>query len=414
MADPTAAPAVTAQSVQAGRPEIGGSVADGYESIREAFERNFAEFGDVGATLCIYVGGRQVVDLWGGVTEPGGDVAYGPDTLQLVFSTTKGATSLCAHLLAQRGDLDLDAPVATYWPEFAAAGKGEVTVRELMGHRAGLAAFAERISLEDFLAWYPAVDQLAAQEPNWPLGEGHGYHALTFGHLVGEVVRRIDGRTLGAFFADEVAEPLGLDFHVGLPPELEPRVSELHDFVLPPRGASGNRRGTGTTPPIVSPTVTAMSTKGTLTNRVFSRPYLPMAMFNDHAVREAEVPAANGITTARSLARMYAAIIGEVDGVRLLDDARVADARTPVSIGVDKVLMLPNRIGAGFFLNSLTTQLTSNGAFGHSGMGGSLGFCDPELGVGFGYVMNQCVAWPALDPRSGGIIKALREIVVAS
>ena len=227
-----------------------------------------------------------MVDLWGGVTEPGGDVAYDPDTLQLVFSSTKGATALCAHLLAQRGLLDLDAPVAQYWEAFVAGGKGGVTVRELLGHRAGLAAFDERISVEDFLAWEPAVAQLASQAPNWPLGEGHGYHALTFGHLVGELVRRIDGRSLGTFFAEEVAAPLGLEFFIGLPPELEGRVSPLHDFVLPPVGAAP----TGSGEPAANPTLVAMVTKGTLTRRVFSRPYLRIPGFNDHAVREAEVP----------------------------------------------------------------------------------------------------------------------------
>ena len=396
---------------------VHGTVSDGFEPVRDAFAANFTSYGDVGASLCVYVDGRQVVDVWGGVTEPGGSTPYDDQTLQLVFSTTKGATALCAHVLADRGLLDLDAPVSDVWPEFAAQGKGAVTIRELMGHRAGLAAFAEKISLEDFLAWEPAVEQLAAQAPNWPLGDGHGYHALTFGHLVGEVVRRIDGRSLGTFFAEEIAAPLGLEFYIGLPAELEERVSPLHDFVMPPPGAVAKRvisSDGAEGPPTVNPMVTAMATKGTLTHQVFSRPRLLLPQFNDHAVREAEVPAANGITNARSLARMYASIIGEIDGFRAISAAQVEQARTLVSKGPDKVLILPNRIGAGFFLNSITTPLTSPRAFGHSGMGGSLGFCDPERGIAFGYAMNQCVAWPAVDPRTNGLIHALSSVVGAS
>ena len=389
---------------------VHGSVADGFELVRDAFVRNFTELGDVGASLCIYVDGEAVVDLWGGVTEPGGDVPYTDDTLQLVFSSTKGATSLCAHLLAQRGLLDLDAPVAQYWEAFGVEGKEGVTVRQLLGHRAGLAAFDERIVVEDFLAWEPAVSRLAAQAPNWPLGEGHGYHALTFGHLVGELVRRVDGRSLGTFFAEEVVAPLGLEFFIGLPAELEGRVSALHDFVLPPAGAAP----AGSGEPTANPTLVAMATKGTLTRSVFTRPFLRIPGFNDHAVREAEVPAANGITNARSMARMYAAMVGEVDGVRLLEPAQVDVARTLVSEGMDKVLLVENRIGAGFFLDSVSTPLGAPGAFGHSGMGGSLGFCDPEQRIGFGYAMNQCVAWPRTDPRTQDVIRTLREIVGAA
>lgn len=399
-----------------------GTVEPEFEPVREAFARNFSDYGDLGASLCVYVDGRPVVDLVAGTTAPEDATGYDRDTLQLVFSSTKGAASLCAHLLCQDGRLDLDAPVARYWPEFAAAGKETVTIRELLGHRAGLAAFDERIEVADFLAHDPAVQRLAAQAPNWPLGDGHGYHALTFGHLVSELVRRIDGRTLGRFFADEVAGPLGLTFHIGLPPDLEDRVADLRDFVLPPSGALTAAVDAGAIPlpeapsdgspmPTMSPTLVAMATKGTLTRRVFSRPYLKIPEFNRHDVREAEVPAANGITNAASLARMYAAMVSDVDGIRLLDVDTVEQARTEVSAGLDRVLLVENRIGAGFFLDSVTTALTSPGAFGHSGMGGSLGFCDPEHRIGFGYAMNQCIAWPGLDPRTQGPIRALARIL---
>jgi CubicO group peptidase (beta-lactamase class C family) len=307
--------------------------------------------------------------------------------------------------------------VVRYWPEFGAEGKAATTVRDLLSHRAGLAAFDERISIEDFIAWDPAVERLAAQAPNWEPGTAHGYHALTFGHLVGEVVRRATGRTLGRWFADEVAAPLGLDFHIGLPPELEPRVAPLFDFVAPPRPSRSDEAiasveaAAPAAPVDLGPLVTAMITKGTLTYRVFTRPPLRIPRFNEPAVREAEIPAANGITNARSLARMYASIVGDgVDGVRLLDPSQVDDARQVRSEGDDLVLIYPNRIGTGFFLSSASTPLTSPGALGHSGMGGSLGFADPELELGFGYVMNQAQQHPDLDPRTHEVVRALKAI----
>jgi CubicO group peptidase (beta-lactamase class C family) len=399
---------------------IGGTVAAGYEPVAEAFARNFSQHGDVGAALCVYRHGQVVVDLWGGVEDPATGTPYGPDTLQLVFSSTKGATALCANLLAQRGDLNLDAPVVEYWPEFGAQGKGAITVRDVLSHRAGLAAFEERISIEDFIAWDPAVERLAAQAPNWEPGTAHGYHALTYGHLVGEIVRRVTGRTLGRYFAEEVAAPLDLDFYIGLPPELEPRVAPLFDFIPPPRpsrsdAAVGAIEATAPAAPVdLGPLVTAMITKGTLTYRVFTRPPLRIPGFNEPAVREAEVPAANGITNARSLARMYASMVGDgVDGVRLLDPAQVDDARVARSEGDDLVLIYPTKIGTGFFLSSAATPLTTPGALGHSGMGGSLGFADPELELGFGYVMNQAQQHPDLDPRTHDVVHALKVICAA-
>lgn len=388
-------------------PSIGGEVAPGFEAVRDAFVRNLTQLGDVGAAVCAFHKGRKVVDLWGGVADPDTGAPYDANTLQLVFSSTKGATAAVAAILAERDLIDFDAPVADYWPEFAAAGKESITVRDLLSHRAGLAAFDERISVEDFLAWEPAVQRLASQAPNWPLGTAHGYHALTFGHLVGEVVRRVTGRSLGEVFASEVAGPLGLEFFIGLPASLEERVSPLRDFVMPPPGALPNGSGgIG-----LSPVIVAMTTKGTLTHRVFSRPPLRIPGFNDRVVHAAEVPAANGITNAVSLAKMYAAMVGEVDGVRLLSPEQVERVRAEQSAGDDLVLCENDRFGLGFMLDCGRTPLSSPSAFGHSGMGGSLGFADPDLELGFGYVMNQCVAYPGVDPRTEGLIGALRSAV---
>jgi len=206
---------------------VEGEVAPGFEPVRDAFVRNFTEHGDIGAAVCVYRHGEKVVDLVGGWARPSAAVPYGADTLQLVFSTTKAATAVSALVLAQRGLLDLDAPVARYWPEFAAEGKEGVPVRWLLTHEAGLPTIDATIPLEEALHWTPVVEALAAQRPLWEPGTAHGYHALTFGWLVGEVVRRVSGKSLGSFFADEVAGPLGLEFWIGLPEDREDRVARL-------------------------------------------------------------------------------------------------------------------------------------------------------------------------------------------
>src|SRR5580698_798240 len=206
---------------------IDGLVEPGFEGVRDAFAHNFEVGREGGSAFCLHVDGRKVVDLWGGWTDRDHHKPYGPDTLQLVFSTTKGATAMCANLLAQRGQLDLNAPVATYWPEFAQAGKEDVPVRWLLTHQVGLPAIDAHLTAEEALAWGPMCDALAAQAPFWDPGTAHGYHALSYGYLVGEVVRRVSGMSLGAYFAKEFAEPLGLEFWIGLPEDQEHRVSPV-------------------------------------------------------------------------------------------------------------------------------------------------------------------------------------------
>ena len=368
----------------------------GFEAVRDAFASNFVEHDEVGASVCVYHRGRPVVHLWGGVADPATGAPYTDDTLQLVFSTTKGATALCAHLLAQRGHLDLDAPVADYWPDFAAQGKERILVRWLLSHRAGLCAIAEPISIEDFLAWTPVVRRLASQSPLWEPNRAHGYHAVTFGHLVGEVVRCVTGRSLGRFLLDEVCTPLGIEFHVGLPATEEHRVSPLIDFEFSLQAGAE-----------IDPMFTALLTPGTMTNRAFSNPPLLVPLFNRTDVRAAEIPAANGITNARSLARMYASMAGEVDGVRILDDAQVDDARMIQSEGPDLVLVAgPNRIASGWFLPDELSPMLGEGSFGHSGLGGSLGCVLPEEELAFGYVMNRCRADADGDPRTRALLAA--------
>ena len=383
--------------------DIQGVVEPGYEAVRDAFAANFETHGDVGAAFSLYHRGNKVVDLWAGVADVDTGAPWKEDTLQLVFSTTKGATAVCANLLAQRGELDIDAPVATYWPEFAAAGKENIPVRWLLSHRAGLPVVDSAPSPEEALAWDPIVKLLAEQAPVWEPGTKHGYHALTYGWLVGEVIKRVSGRSIGAFFADEVARPLGLDFWIGLPASLEPRVSRL----IQDSFAAGQEIDYDALPENVREIVKAFTDPESVTQRALfvTKPALE---FNSPEVHAAEVPAANGITDARSLARMYAGLVGNgVDGVRLFTDDTVANVTTEQSDGPDKVLFAPTRFGLGFFLNSMFSPLLGERSFGHAGAGGSLGFADPDAEVGFGYVMNKMQQNLAGDPRTLALAAAV-------
>lgn len=246
--------------------DVGGTVAAGFEPVGEAFESNFAERGDVGAACCVYLDGRPVVDLWGGLADARTGQEWAEDTLTLVYSTTKGVTAICAHHLAERGQLDLDAPVSTYWPEFAAAGKEGATVRHLLSHRAGLPAFDTKLAVEQALAWEPAVEALAAQAPLWDPGRRHGYHAVTYGWLVGEVIRRATGRSVGRYLADEIAGPLGLDLWIGLPEAEEGRVARLIPASLP----AFSRDDLAAMPPAQLERLRAMADPGSLMQRALN------------------------------------------------------------------------------------------------------------------------------------------------
>ena len=383
---------------------INGDVAPGFEPVREAFAANFAQHGDIGAALCVYRDGRPVVDLWGGQADPDTGRPWTRDTLQLVYSATKGATATAAHLLVQRGALDLDAPVAAYWPEFAANGKADIPVRWLLSHQAGLVALDQPVPLADALAWHPIVAALAAQRPLWTPGTAHGYHGRTFGWLVGEVIRRVSGRTPGRFFADEIAAPLGLDFFIGLPPSERARVSRM-TYQQPEVDLS--TVPLESIPEDLRDLVAAMSDPNSLSNRAFQLTDPADIDFNSPEVQAAEIPASNGIGTAHGLARMYAALIGEVDGIRLLTPDTVAAATKEQSNGPDQVIMLPSRFGSGYMLPTALMPLTGPHSFGHPGRGGSLAFADPEHGIGFGYVMNNIVEG-ADDPRARLLVEALR------
>lgn len=382
---------------------IYGEVAAGFEPVREAFVANFSQHGDIGAAVCVYQYGRPVVDLWGGVADPETGRPWTRDTLQLVYSATKGATATAAHMLAERGALDLDAPVAKYWPEFAANGKAEIPVRQLLSHQAGLITFDRPVPLKEALAWHPMVAALAAQRPLWTPGTAHGYHGRTWGWLVGEVIRRVSGRMPGRFFADEIAAPLGLDFFIGLPADQRDRVSRMVyqrptvDLTTVPAEA---------VPEELREQVAAWRDPQSFSNRAYAVTDPAEIDFDSPEVQAAELPASNGIGTAHALARMYAALIGEVDGVRLVAPETLKSATKEQASGKDQVMLIPSRFSTGYMLLTETNPMTGQNAFGHTGRGGSLGFADPEHGIAFGYVMNNVIGGD--DARAKSLVNAVQ------
>jgi CubicO group peptidase (beta-lactamase class C family) len=336
----------------------------------------------------VYLDGVRVVDCWGGHADRARTRPFGPDTIVSVASTTKGMVALCAHMLAERGKLDLDAPVARYWPEFAAAGKQDIPVRWLLSHRAGLPAIRRTLPAAALFDWTAMTAALAETAPWWTPGERHGYHAITYGHLVGEVIRRVDGRTVGALLRDDVTGPLHADFFIGVPEEADGRAAE----VLPP-------------PPPGEPTIwdTLLADPESVSGRTFLNPPRPLGLVNTRAWRAAEIPAANGHTSARGVARIYAALArgGELDGVRLLAPATIERAIEEQSRGRDAVLSLPTRFATGFMLGmpgGIFNCGPGRRTFGHPGHGGSIGFADPDARIGFGYVTNQYVTGTAPHP----------------
>jgi CubicO group peptidase (beta-lactamase class C family) len=372
--------------------DIGGTVAPGFEPVQDEFERNFAERGEVGASCCVYRGGEPVVDLWGGTTAAVGDAAYTDRTLQMVASATKGALAIVAHRLAERGELDLDAPVARYWPEFAAEGKDQLPVRWLLSHEAGLPAIRRTLSTEEIAGWTVPVEALAAAAPEWEPGSAHGYHAITYGWLVGEVVNRVTGTTCGQAFAEEVARPLGLDLHIGLPPAEHHRVAPLIPAVVPGTPDELTAR-------LLDPEAIA--------HWAFLIPSGLFAIMNDPVIWAAELPAANGMGTAHALARMYAAVIGTVEGVRLLGPDAVARASEEQCRGIDRVSGYETAYALGFQLSFPFRPMAGPGSFGHYGLGGSVGFAHPGHGFTFGYTVNQMGPATPADRRSVPLVDAV-------
>jgi CubicO group peptidase (beta-lactamase class C family) len=385
---------------------IAGTMAPGFEKVADAFRRAFDGKPEMGAALSVRVRGESVVDLWGGVADARDASPWTRDTATVVFSCTKGLVAILAADLVRRGLLDYDAPVADYWPEFAEAGKAQVRVGDLLAHRAGLSAPRDDLTPADLIDWATMTSTLARQEPLWQPGTGYSYHAITYGWLIGEVIRRVAGESVGAFFARTVTGPLGADAWIGLPPQEESRVAlsrvgpslraltEIQERDAP-AGIDWNGR--------------AMTLGGALPRELVA----DAEGFNLPSVREAEVPGAGGIATARGLAAIWSATVVETDGVRLLDDAILARALTPASEGMPVFEVPPPwpRWGMGFQLDSEARRYLTPRSFGHDGAGGQVAFADPETGVGFAFVTNQMEAID--DHRATHIIDALRETLLA-
>jgi CubicO group peptidase (beta-lactamase class C family) len=361
-------------------PPIEGSCERRFAEVRAAFAGNFEKHGEVGAAVAVAIGGRPVVDLWGGYADTSRRSMWRRDTLVNVFSVGKGFTALCALVLVHRGLLDLDAPVCRAWPAFAAAGKAEITVRQLLCHQAGLPAVRDPLPDDAMLCWDVMTGALARQEPWWPPGTRHGYHVNTFGFLVGEVVRLVSGRTIGRFLREEIAGPLGADVHIGLEARHEPRVAEM---IWGPEVSEV---------PAFDPA--ALTDEQLMVyNTYFNPPALSgHGVTNTSGWRQAEIPSANAHATARGVARVYSALAagGTLERIEVIGPSILAEAATEHASGMDAVLGRDSRFGLGFQLPQPGRPLGPNaGAFGHFGAGGALGFADPEAGVAFGYVMNK-------------------------
>ncbi|MFD7560788.1 MULTISPECIES: serine hydrolase domain-containing protein [unclassified Streptomyces] len=384
--------------------DVHGSVAEGFEPVREAFVRNFEVLGDRGAAVAVYRDGRKVVDLWGGTKDADGDEGSGPwaeDTATIVRSATKGVAAAVPLLLHQRGLLDLDAPVGSYWPEFKTGGKEKTLVRDLLAHRAGVPALDRGLTVAEAADGVSGAHAVAAQRPFWEPGTEHGYHAQTFSWLVSELVLRATGRTIGSILAEEIAEPLGLDFWIGLPEAEAHRVGRVAPVEPPERAGllkTRPRRNVSE----------AYADPDSLTRRAFAA-IDPQPDENDPAYQAAELPGSAGIGTARALARFYGATIGVVeDGARVFTPETTALAGRELSSGPDRVLIVNTRFGPGYMLHGPASPLLSPASFGHPGRGGSLAFADPESGIGFGYVTNAHAKSVTADPRAQALVRALK------
>jgi CubicO group peptidase (beta-lactamase class C family) len=388
---------MTTTTTSTAAPAISGTCDPAFDRVRDEFVRNFTERGDVGASVAVMVDGELKVDLWGGWADKARSKPWERDTIVATYSTTKGMVALCAHMLADRGELNLDAPVAKYWPEFAQAGKEAMPVRYLLTHQSALPALDTPLPPGSTLDWDAMTTALAAQRPLWEPGTAHGYHTITFGWLIGEVIRRVSGLTPGQYLKKNVCEPLGVDFLLGFGPEEDHRVADMLRPVMEPAATPQSR------------------VEGTLAERSFAiAPPKPGVGVNHREYRAAEIPAGNGHGNGRALATIYGALArgGEVDGVRLLSPEAIARAVKEQVNERDVVLELPVRRSLGFVLPIAEQgDIRGPNAFGHPGMGGSAGFADPDHRLGFGYAMNQM--YPSdpsrIDPRAQSLIAATYE-----
>ncbi|MEG3635090.1 serine hydrolase domain-containing protein [Micromonospora palythoicola] len=379
--------------------QIHGDVDDGFGRVADVFRDNFTHRQEVGAAVAVYLRGRKVVDLHGGLADARSGRRWNAGTPAVVFSCTKGIMAICAYLLVQEGRLDLDAPVTRYWSEFGQHGKAEIPVRWLLTHQSGLPALDKPFTREEVLAWEPVIRAIEAQTPLWKPGTAHSYHAITYGWLIGEVIRRITGEMPGAYFSRVLGEPLGLRTWIGLPAAERDAVA----WMLAPIGE-----------PV--PAGDPVAERGITMGGAFAFPADEngLVSFNDPAIQAAQIPGAGAVSTAESLARLYAACVSEVGGARLLSPASVDDAVT-VRVSGQQVYGLPDaghRWGTGFLVHSEPRPMLGVRSFGHDGAGGHLAFGDDAHQVGFGYVVNQMGGFD--DERANLLSAAVRDCLGGS
>ena len=399
---------------------ISGYCEDNFIEARNIFEKSISSGFELGGSIAVEVQGKKVIDLWGGHLDHSQSKAWEENTLVNVFSTTKGIAAICLLQLIEKGLLDIEKPVCEYWPEFSVNGKENIPVKYLFCHKAGLCGVREPLESGAFSNWNLITSELAKQEPLWEPGTAHGYHAITYGHLVGELLRRIDGRTIGQYFKEEIAEPLNLDFWIGLPDSEFDRVSDIYPskpgplqylfplltklprFVLPGRAKFLLDFG-DTSKPVGA----AFNNPPISSNRGMEA--------NTKQWRNAEIPAANGHGTARSIAKLYGILAngGSRDGIHVLSPETIEKGRQTQSDGKDLVLGgMRTRFGLGFMLGTENVSMGPNpNAFGHGGAGGSLGFSDPDNNISLGFVMNQMhqgiTAWKTATDVAESVYKAL-------
>ena len=357
--------------------ELQGDVDARFEPVASTFLGGFEADRDVGAALAVYSGGRKVIDVWAGHTNRRRDQLWHDDTLCCLFSATKGLTAICLLQAVADGVLELDAPVTDVWPEYGQAGKATTTLRHMLAHQAGLIGFHDPVPRELLYDWHAVTDRLAGETPWWPPGEDHGYHARTFGFLLGEVLRRATGRRVSDWLRERVAQPLQADVHIGLDTDDQLRCADM----LPARIRPGDAANT---PPAVQRLMARFSDTSTATGAAFQNPLMGAGYMNSPTFREAELPAMNGHGTARAVARTYASL------TELLPLDVLAEAQRTQSIGDDQVLLTTSHFGLGFMLHHPETPIGLRpGTFGHAGAGGSMAFYDPDADIAYCFVMNQ-------------------------
>jgi CubicO group peptidase (beta-lactamase class C family) len=386
---------------------IDGEVDSGFGPVFDAFAANFDLRGEVGAAAAVYLRGRRVVHLWGGIADTRTGRPWTETTPALVFSCTKGVLAVAAYVLVEDGRLELDAPVARYWPDFARHGKESITVRSTLSHRAGLPALDRSLTRDEVLAWTPVIAAIEAQAPSWQPETAHTYHALTYGWLVGEVIRRVSGGSVGEFVQQHLAQPLGSRLWIGLPPDEREAVA----WLLPPLPDTDPVAARAIADGMADPVVRRSLTMG---GAFVFPPEDNHVVFNDPDIQAAEIPAINGIADADSLARLYAACVSSVRGHRLLSSASVDDALLERSSGRQRYggADRGERWGTGFFISSPPhTPMLGPRSFGHPGAGGELAFADDDHGVGFAYLNNQMGGVP--DDRARLLVEALKDCLRA-